>query len=262
MIYLCVIIWCSESYAQANKTYKVGNVEFTMVFVKAGTFTMGHTVEQGSNCNPATSCDTPAHKVVLTRNYYIGQTEVTQALWQEVMGDNPSFDKGDSKPISNVSWDDCMEFINRLNSKTGEKFRLPTEAEWEFAARGGVKTKMYKHSGGNKLSEVAWSGMDEYDFKLHPVATKKPNELGIYDMSGNVWEWCSDLWILYLPEYKVRTQTDPKGPTREMRSNMPIDEHVIRGESGYGVDSDYHLSRRGFDRCDMQKDYIGLRLAR
>ena len=162
----------------------------SMVYVAGGTFTMGATNEQGSD---ADSDEKPIHSVTLS-SYYIGQTEVTQELWEAVMGSNPSEFKGAKRPVENVSWDDCKEFILKLNAKTGKSFRLPTEAEWEYAARGGNKSQGYKYSGSNTLSDVAWYD-DNSGGTTHEVATRRANELGIYDMSGNVWEWCSD-WAL------------------------------------------------------------------
>jgi len=150
--------------------------------------------------------ENPAHQVTLTKDYYMGETQVTQALWQTVMGYNPSYFKGDNLPVEDVSWDDCQEFIIKLNEKTGKKFRLPTEAEWEFAARGGNKSKHTPYSGSSNIDAVAWYDGNS-DSKTHPVATKQANELGIYDMSGNVWEWCSD----WFGNYSSSAQTNPTG---------------------------------------------------
>ena len=135
-----------------NGALTVGGVNYKFVRVEAGTFYMGATSEQQ---DPG-DCEKPVHKVTLTRNYYIGKTEVTQALWKAVMGSNPSDFKGDNKPVENVSWNDCQTFISRLNAATGKNFRLPTEAEWEFAARGGNKSNHYQYSGSNNLRDVAW----------------------------------------------------------------------------------------------------------
>ncbi len=183
------------------KRCKVKGVEFLMVKVGGGTFTMG---EQGKANN---SNQKPAHKVTLS-TYYIGETEVTQELWEAVMGNNPSHFKGAKLPVENVSWDDCQQFIAKLNKLTGRKFRLPTEAEWEFAARGGKASKGYKHSGSNNPDNVAWHEGNSNN-TTHNVATKASNELGIYDMSGNVWEWCQD----WFGNYSSAAQTNPKGPS-------------------------------------------------
>ena len=186
-----------------NQTFTVNGVQFTMVAVEGGTFTMGATSEQGSD---AWDDEKPAHKVTLS-DYYIGQTEVTQALWEAVMGGNPSRRIGDNLPVEQVSWNDCQVFIQKLNQLTGKQFRLPTEAEWEYAARGGRKSRGYKYAGGNNIGSVAWYD-DNSGGRTHPVATKQANELGIYDMSGNVWEWCSD----WYDGYQSSSQSDPHGP--------------------------------------------------
>lgn len=192
-----------ETERKATKTFQVGGVSFDMVWVEGGTFRMGATSEQGSD---AWGGEKPVHSVTLS-GYYIGKTEVTQALWKAVMGSNPSEFKGDNLPVEQVSWDDCQEFIRKLNSLTGQHFRLPTEAEWEFACRGGNNSCGYKYSGSNDIDNVAWY-FDNSGHKTHPVGTKAQNELGIYDMSGNVWEWCSD----WYGNYSSGAQTNPKGP--------------------------------------------------
>ena len=185
-----------------DKTYRVKGVSFTMIAVKGGTFRMGATSEQGSD---AESDETPVHQVTLS-DFKIGETEVTQALWKAVKGSNPSYYSGDNLPVERVSWDDCQTFIRKLNSLTGQTFRLPTEAEWEYAARGGNKSRGYKYSGSNTIDDVAWYYSNSSS-ETHAVKTKQPNELGIYDMSGNVWEWCSD----WYGSYSSSSQTNPTG---------------------------------------------------
>ena len=197
-------VFCKKCYF-GNETFTVKGVQFTMIAVEGGTFTMGATPEQGSD---AYEREKPTHQVTLS-NYYIGETEVTQALWQAVIGNNPSNFKGDNLPVEYISWDDCQEFIKKLNVLTGKNFRLPTEAEWEFAARGGKKSRGYKYSGSNNIDGVAWYG-DNSGYETHTVKTKQANELGIYDMSGNVGEWCQD-WYGY-DSYSSAAQTNPKGP--------------------------------------------------
>ena len=204
-------------FGAARETFKVNGVSFDMIMVEGGTFTMGATSEQGSD---AYDWEKPAHQVTLS-DYYIGETEVTQALWQAVMGSNPSNFKGNSNPVESVTWNDCQEFVEKLNKLTGRTFRLPTEAEWEFAARGGNKSKGYKYSGSNNVKDVAWY-TDNSGSKTHAVKTKSPNELGLYDMSGNVWEWCQD----WYGSYSSNAQTNPTGPaTGSYR--------VLRGGSCY-----------------------------
>ena len=182
----------------------VNGVSFDMVYVEGGRFDMGATSEQGSD---ADSDEKPVHSVTLS-DYYIGKCEVTQELWEAVMGSNPSNFKGAQNPVERVSWNDCQEFVSRLNSLTGRTFRLPTEAEWEYAARGGNKSRHYKYSGSNNIFDVAWHGDNSGD-KTHAVGTKTANELGIYDMSGNVEEWCSD----WYGGYSAGAQTNPQGPS-------------------------------------------------
>ena len=219
-------ITANGEYTPNVKTFYANGVPFEMVEVRGGTFRMGATSEQGNDADSdekrvhivtlyllhlfdskgLDSDEKPVHSVTLS-GYYIGKTEVTQALWKAVMGSNPSSFKGDNLPVELVSWNDCQEFIRKLNSLTGQHFRLPTEAEWEFACRGGNNSRGYKYSGSNYIDNVAWY-WDNSGKKIHPVATKLPSELGIYDMSGNVMEWCSD----WYGKYSSGAQTNPKGP--------------------------------------------------
>ena len=221
----------------------VNGVPFNMIRVDGGTFTMGATSEM---TNPYDD-EKPAHQVTLL-TYYIGEREVTQSLWQAVMGRNPSKFKGDNLPVEQVSWDACQNFIKKLNEMTGRTFRLPTEAEWEFAARGGNKSRHTQYSGSSNIDEVAWYG-DNSGNKTHPVKGKKANELGIYDMSGNVWEWCQD----YYGSYSSTSQTSPTGPDSGAY-------RVYRG-GGWGGSAGFcRSSDRGGDAPGSSGSLLGLRL--
>lgn len=218
----CLFASCTSIFAAEPKDkiqISVKGVVFNMIYVAPGTFTMGALDDEDYD-----EREHPSHKVVLTKGYYIAETEVTQALWKAVMGNNPSEFIGDNKPVDSVNWDDCKAFVSILNLITDRNFRLPTEAEWEYAAKGGNKSKGYIYSGSNNLHEVAWyivnSGDkpladktfifdDENNCRTHDVKTKKPNELGIYDMSGNVAEWCEDEYL----EYAASKQIDPTTPS-------------------------------------------------
>jgi formylglycine-generating enzyme required for sulfatase activity len=227
-----------------NKTFTAGGVTFTMVAVKGGTFQMG---APDSDMN-AYDDEKPQHAVTLS-DYYIGETEVTQALWKAVMGSNPSKLKGNKLPVEQVSWDDCQAFITKLNVMTGQTFRLPTEAEWEYAARGGNKSQGCKYSGSNDIDLVAWY-TDNIGLNNNEVGAKTANELGIYDMTGNVHEWCQD----WFDDYSSEAKSNPAGPeTGSFR--------VIRGGSCF--------VSAGFSRVLYRNYYLpsrriidfGLRLA-
>ena len=232
---------------EGYETFVVNGVSFTMIDVEGGTFTMGATSEQGSD---AYDDEKPTHEVTLS-NYSIGETEVTQALWQAVMGSNPSYFTGDlQRPVEYVRWNECQGFISKLNELTGESFRLPTEAEWEYAARGGNLSQGYKYSGSNTIGDVAWYDGNSSS-KTHPVKTKQPNELGIYDMSGNVWEWCSD----WYGNYSSSAQTNPTGPSSGFG-------RVLRGGGWSSVAWGCRVACRASDSPDYGYSGIGLRLVR
>ncbi len=223
----------------SNRTFTANGVNFTMVGVQGGAFQMGSNDEDDDA--------EPIHNVTLS-SYYIGQTEVTQALWKAVMGSNPSDWKGDNLPVEQVSWDDCQTFITKLNQLTGEHFRLPTEAEWEFAAKGGRQSRGFKYSGNTNIDYVAWYDGNSGS-KTHPVATKSPNELGIYDMSGNVWEWCQDRY----GSYSSSSQTNPVGPSSGS-------ERVVRGGSWYDFAGGCRSAFRSGYTPDFRDRNLGLRL--
>ena len=231
----------------SNSTFTTtqASINIEMVTVQGGTFTMGATSEQGSDYD---SDERPTHSVTLS-SYQIGKYEVTHKLWKEVMGTNPSYFTGDdNRPVENVSWNDVQEFITKLNAKTGKNYRLPTEAEWEFAARGGKQSQGYKYSGSNTIGNVAWY-WDNANETTHPVGQKSPNELGIYDMSGNVWEWCGD----YYGNYSKGSQTNPRGPLLRRC-------HVLRGGSWVNRADFCRVSYRGRSVSDNNRGYIGFRL--
>ena len=243
----------SNGYASSSSVSSGGNeisipvkngITIDMVKVEAGTFMMGATSEM---MNPEDD-EKPVHQVTLTNDYYMGKYEVTQALWQAVMGSNPSYFKGDNLPVEQVSWNDCQEFISKLNGLTGKKFRLPTEAEWEYAARGGKKSRSYQYSGSSNISDAAWYDGNSGS-KTHPVGMKQANELGIYDMRGNVWEWCQDWYGSYVSS----PQTNPIG----VESGAA---RVGRGGSWCYDARDCRSSYRSFAIPDGGSSVLGFRL--
>ena len=233
-----------NTYNPNAQTFTVNGVSFAMVGVEGGTFTMGD--------------DNNTRHQVTVSDYSIGETEVTQELWVAVMGHNPSYFSGSKHPVEQVSWSDCQTFITRLNQLTGKQFRLPTEAEWEYAARGGKHSKGHIFSGSNFLGNVGWYAQNS-GMMSHTVKLKYPNELGLYDMSGNVWEWCQD----WYGDYVSYPQVDPSGPTTG-------DTRVARGGSWdnsnadgcpfyYGSISCYPTTRRTFSNRPYKT--LGFRLA-
>lgn len=228
-----------------SQTITVNGVDFTMISVEGGTFKMGATPEQGRD---ASNDEHPAHLVTLS-SFYIGETEVTQAQWQVVMGSNPSGFRNADNPVEKVSWDECQTFIRKLNNLTGEHFRLPTEAEWEFAARGGNASRSNKYSGSNTLDDVAWHNGNGSSLTWK-VKSKAPNELGLYDMSGNVGEWCQDRYA----KYDASAQTNPTGPATG-------NKRVNRGGSWTSPAWGCRVSRRNYCTPTYKQNYLGLRLA-
>ena len=231
-------------------TIEDAGVPFNMIFVQGATFDMGGE----SDANDAE----PIHKVTLD-SYYIAETEVTQALWEAVMGSSieqmrdksePNAELkgvGDDYPMYYLNWDDCQDFVRRLNDLTGRLFRLPSEAQWEFAARGG-RTRGYRYAGGNKLDDVAWYS-DNSEGTSHPVKQKAPNALGLYDMNGNVWEWCSD----WYGDYDANPQFNPEGPETG-------DFHVLRGASWSSIPERHGVSNRNNHKTEYRHSRFGLRL--
>ncbi|MDD6901642.1 MAG: formylglycine-generating enzyme family protein [bacterium] len=228
----------------STHTFIANNVMFEMVRVEGGTFTMGATAEQASD---AFSDELPTHKVTLSP-FLIGKYEVSQTLWLAVMGENPSVNTGINLPVDNVTWNECQTFITKLNELTGKNFRLLTEAEWEYAARGGNKSKGYKYSGSNNLGDVAWY-IDNSNNTSHAMGTKAPNELGIYDMTGNVMEWVSD----WKGSYSSGAQTNPTGPDSGTY-------RVNRGGSYGNVERLSRITNRNSIDPNMSSKTMGLRL--
>jgi formylglycine-generating enzyme required for sulfatase activity len=234
----------ASSSKSTSRTFTVNGVSFRMVYVQGGTFRMG------SNDSEAYDDEQPVHSVTLS-DYYIGETEVTQQLWHAVMGSNPSEFTGDSqRPVENVSWDDCQTFISKLNALTGKDFRLPTEAEWEYAARGGNKSRGYKYSGSNTLLDVAWYGDNASD-TTHPVKQKRSNELGLYDMTGNVQEWCQDGY-----DSDYYSQSPSYNPTGLTSGSC----RVRRGGSWIYYAMRCRVAYRDSSIPDCRNDNLGLRL--
>ncbi|MCX4291825.1 MAG: formylglycine-generating enzyme family protein [Odoribacter sp.] len=263
MLCLACFAGCSKDHDDDGKikigedfTEKVSGVEIEMIYVKGGTFMMGATEEQGDD---AYGDEKPVHSVTLS-DYYIGKFEVTQELWEKVMGTTirQQRDKEDSRyilagvgsdyPMYYVNWEEAQEFCTRLGQLTGKNYALPTEAQWEYAARGGVKSRGYKYSGSNTIGNVAWYG-DNSSSSTHPVATKQPNELGLYDMSGNVWEWCSD-WKGY---YSSKSQSNPTGPSTGSY-------RVLRGGSWSSYAGHCRVSYRNYYIPSGRNNYNGFRV--
>ncbi len=233
---------------QAEKNRILKELQNSMVWVDGGTFTMGAVLEPDEPHPGYYLDEVRIHQVTLS-GFYICKFEVTQELWLAVMGNNPSHDKGNLRmPVNGVSWNECQEFISKLNKMTGKHYRMPTEAEWEFAARGGNLSKGYLYSGSNNLDDVAWYEVP--DFTPRVVGQKKPNELGLYDMSGNIREWCQD-WHIY---YTKDAQNNPTGPTSGT-------ERICRGGSVNYGEGYFRVYTRYHDEPSDNHFFHGLRLA-
>ena len=269
----CVGLWGSENLDLLTKTQKENhkkleeiriilpdNVKLEMVKIPAGSFTMGSSTGDILKIPQ----ETP-HRVTLTRDYWMGKYEVTQAQWKAVMGNNPSRFEGDNRPVTRISWNDAKKFCNKLNKKyadklpAGCKFDLPTEAQWEYACRAGTTTAL--NNGTNltsmtgtcsNLNEVGWYGKNRKSM-MHPVGQKRPNNWGLYDMHGNVWEWCRD-WYADYPNYPNGRVTDPVGPSSGS-------SRVVRGGSCYDIAAICRSSFRLYWEPEFRSYNIGFRLA-
>ena len=232
-----------DAERKAAKIEEINSIE--MVLVYGGYFTMGCSSEQGTDCNDD---EIPAHNVMVN-DFYIGKYPVTQKLWDAIMDINPSAFSGPELPVESVSWEEVQLFIGRLNALTGKQYRLLTEAEWEYAARGGIKSKRQKYSGDNNLDMVAWYNANSGQ-KTHPVGTKHSNELGIYDMNGNVWEWVRD----WKSGFDYSSKVNPTGPASGFY-------RVYRGCSWQDNALYCRVSRRGGNPPDYKGPQLGFRLA-
>lgn len=228
-------------------TLSAKGVDYKLIQVEAGTFKIGATSEM-KDITPFE--EEPMHEVTLTKNYYLGETEVTQELWDAVMGTTTGDEKSKKLPMVDISWEDCQQFIKKLNEMSGKQFRLPTEAEWEYAARGGKKTKSLQHSGSIYVERVAWYRSNS-DGNRHTVGTMDINELGFHDLCGNVWEWCQDGHV----KYPAEPQTDPCAPADSTQT------YVIRGGGWNSGPTDCrYTSRSGYGAKSTNAD-LGFRLA-
>jgi formylglycine-generating enzyme required for sulfatase activity len=259
-------------------------LDIEMVFVEGGTFTMGCTPEQGSDCQ-GRGVENPPHSVTLS-SFYIGKYEVTQAQWKAVIDVNPSNYQGawgdeDQRPVENVSWDGVKIFLDKLNLLTGKQYRLPTDAEWEYAARGGKKSKGYKYSGSNVVDDVSWcilnscpygsgcnntgGATDPKKSRTHPVGQKAPNELEIYDMGGNVWEWCVDVYAANY--YSTSPTTNPANTADGTAAMNDVNAasraaRVLRSSSGFDPAIQMRVAARGYynPTPTTQNPYVGFRI--
>ncbi len=246
------ILFASLFDAKAQDSTQVvqlpDGVKIEMVWVEGGSFTMGSNT--GVSHRHKYDANRPEHKVTVN-SFFIGRTEVTQAQWKAVMGENPShFNTGDSLPVEQVSWSDAQRFVTILSQMTGHRFRLPTEAEWEYAARGGKKSAKNPYAGCNRerLNEYAWYCVDS-ERQTHKVASLLPNELGLYDMSGNVAEWCHD----WMAPYVASEQSDPRGP-------QDGDSRTLRGGHYNSTSAACTVYDRSWYEPAAANEYFGLRL--
>ncbi|MBR6980466.1 MAG: formylglycine-generating enzyme family protein [Prevotella sp.] len=273
MILLLTTIGCEQQREPMTPEQSASAIEKlvnNMVPIEGGTFNMGTSIgpekdkkdkkgmkiQKGKKDDKVDEDEGPVHQVTIS-SFSLGRYEVTQEQWEAVMGENPSYFKDGNLPVECVSWEDCQEFITKLNEKTGKQFRLPTEAEWEYAARGGNISKGYNYAGGNDLDSVGWYEKNAYgrhwsnaNYGTHPGGQKKPNELGLYDMSGNVWEWCSDFY----GDYGSSAQKDPTGATK---GNF----RVCRGGCWFDKSKDHRVANRYYWFPDNRYYFVGLRLA-
>ena len=245
---LQTVVSAQQDTLPAPASYRVNGVNFKMVRIEKGDYWMGaqHSDTAEFNYDRFSQTDElPVHHVVIHEDYYIGQTEVTQQLWKAVMGNNPSKKKCPKRPVESVSYYEIQEFLVILDSLTGMHFRLPTEEEWEYAARGGKHSRGYVYSGGKEAERVAW--FNDNTRQLKKVKKRKPNELGIYDMSGNVWEWTDTKYRFYDKERNIRL-----GKEGQM--------YIIRGGAWQLPKTSCRIAWRGKRLPDLKNSFGGFRL--
>ena len=237
----------ASSAQAAEKTY-INSLGMKFALIPAGSFLMG----ADRNFEEAWDRETPQHRVTISRPFYLGKTEVTQAQWTAVMGNNPSKFKGRTNPVEQVSWDDVQVFIQRLNQKEGhERYRLPTEAEWEYAARAGSASAYSFGDNAARLGQYAWYDGNSGE-TTHPVGQKPPNAWGLHDMHGNVWEWVQDRYDG--DYYSGSPSTDPRGPSSGSH-------RVLRGGSWSSLAASCRSAYRYVDSPDYRSGNLGCRLA-
>jgi len=242
---ICILILCATATKAQDKTFQVNGVKFIMKAVKGGSFTMGAVNKQDADAD-----ELPTHQVYV-KDFFLGETEVTQELWTAVMEKNPSKIRGDKGyPVERISYDDCLQFIEQLNQLTKQHFRLPTEEEWEYAARGGQQSKGTIYAGSNNPDNVADYRKGRSKYEHLPVKSKMPNELGLYDMSGSVWEWCNN-------DYDEYTHHRTNFITKMFRQRFK----VIRGGSFNNTAKDARVSNRYMFIKERRKPTVGMRLA-
>ena len=245
------------------KVRNLSDLSLPMVFVRGGTFTMGNKEHENNNI---ISDEIPPHTVTLS-DFYISQYEITQDIWVTVMGSNPSFFLGDSLPVDNISFSEAIQFAFKLSEMTGFTYRLPTEAEWEYAAKGGYKSENYKYPGGDNIEEVGWTKINSQK-TTHQVGLKKPNELGIYDMCGNVYEWCSDMYGEYSSEDAINPTGATNYSTKIFSNNSwevsvgAVSNHVIRGGSWTNSSKNCYTTKRESKSSNHKRYNYGVRIVR
>ena len=256
LILSCAGTLSAQTQGTGNRVFTVNHVPLKLVFVKGGDMQLGCAESRDDSCKPR---EIPPHTVTLS-DFYIGETEVTQAQWMAVMGrdNNPSYWKGNTLPVERVSWAECQRFVARLNKSLaaelpqGYRFALPSEAQWEYAARGGLKSAGTRYSGGDDLKQLAWFYSNSNE-RTHDVRIKTANELGLFDMSGNVWEWCQD----WFNENYYSENQDWKNPLNDQEATY----YVLRGGSWNYAAPYQRCANRDYGSMHSRYEDCGFRVA-